>query len=302
MDSLDSPKLSVSNVGWVMCGFVLRLQNSGWQNFPMTAGKRWTRNELLVALNLYHKLTFGQMHQQTSAIVHLAAKLGRTPSSLAMKLSNFASLDPALLIRGIKGLSGASNLDREIWDEFHQNLNELAPVSEEELRKVVGAQETDDVEILPESGVRISHNSTYSTSEITEKTGWVKVRRGQDYFRNAVVNNFGSKCGVTQLAIRELLIASHILPWSKHPGERLKIQNGLCLSRLHDAAFDQGLIAFDDELKLILSPRLKAALPDRAITENFEAYEGQMLNLPNDSVLPDSEFLAEHRTNIFRSK
>jgi len=55
----------------------------------------WTRDELLVALNLYHKLTFGQMHSRQPAIMALAEKLGRGPNSLAMKLCNFASLDPA---------------------------------------------------------------------------------------------------------------------------------------------------------------------------------------------------------------
>jgi putative restriction endonuclease len=85
----------------------------------------------------------------------------------------------------------------------------------------------------------------------------VKIRRGQDYFREAVLNNFGGRCGITQLGIRELLIASHILPWGTHASQRLNVRNDLCLSRLHDAAFDQGLITFDDNLPLELSPRLK---------------------------------------------
>ena len=80
----------------------------------MAAGKLWTRQELFVALNLYHKLTFGQLHARQPAIVALAKRLGRGANSLAMKLSNFASLDPALKLRGIKGLEGASNLDRVI--------------------------------------------------------------------------------------------------------------------------------------------------------------------------------------------
>jgi len=65
--------------------------------------KRWTREELLVALNLYHKLTFGQLHFRNPAIIALAEKLGRSAGSLAMKLNNFASLDPVQQLRGIKG-------------------------------------------------------------------------------------------------------------------------------------------------------------------------------------------------------
>lgn len=41
----------------------------------MTASKRWTRDELLVALNLYHKLTFGQLHARQPVVVALANKL-----------------------------------------------------------------------------------------------------------------------------------------------------------------------------------------------------------------------------------
>jgi putative restriction endonuclease len=78
----------------------------------MTTRKPWTRDELLIALNLYHKLTFGQMHSRQPAIRALAEKMGRAASSLAMKLCNFASLDPVLKLRGIKGLSGASKQDR----------------------------------------------------------------------------------------------------------------------------------------------------------------------------------------------
>src|ERR1700712_569905 len=97
----------------------------------MASGKRWTRAELLVALNLYHKLTFGQLHSRNPAIIELAAKLERGANSMAMKLCNFASLDPALKLRGIKGLEGASALDRSTWTEFHADLNETVPASEE---------------------------------------------------------------------------------------------------------------------------------------------------------------------------
>jgi putative restriction endonuclease len=85
----------------------------------MAAGRKWTRDELVVALNLYHKLTFGQLHARQPAIVALAQKLERGSNSVAMKLCNFASLDPALKLRGIKGLEGASALDRSMWNEFH---------------------------------------------------------------------------------------------------------------------------------------------------------------------------------------
>src|ERR1700761_5407290 len=113
----------------------------------MAAGKKWTRDELLVALNVYHKLTFGQLHARQPVIVALAEKLGRGANSVAMKLSNFASLDPALKLRGIKGLTGASALDRTVWAEFHADLNESVPASEEALRALFGAAEGSELEV-----------------------------------------------------------------------------------------------------------------------------------------------------------
>jgi putative restriction endonuclease len=67
----------------------------------------------------------------------------------------------------------------------------------------------------------------------------------------------------------------------------------------HDAAFDRGLISFDENLRLLISPRLKDHLLDRAAAENFGAYSGEPLHLPDDAIPPDPAFLAEHRANIF---
>lgn len=252
---------------------------------------------MLVALNLYHKLTFGLLHAKQPAIVALAEKLGRGSNSVAMKLCNFASLDPALKLRGIKGLEGASKLDRQTWNEFHEAPNETVPVTEEALRQLLQVPENCDLEVLPKEGFRIVKRPPVGPTEFTVT---VKQRRGQEYFRDAVLNNFGGCCGVTRLAIRELLIASHILPWGSHINERLNVRNGLCLSRLHDAAFDRGLIAFDNELRLVISARLKSEYSNRSIQENFGNFEGEPLQMPTDSALPELEFLATHRAQIFR--
>src|ERR1044071_837921 len=92
---------------------------------------KWTREHSLIALNLYRKLLFGQFHHNNPLIVDVASRMGRTSSSLAMKLSNLASLDPVQKARGIKGLSGASEQDRRMWKEFRENINSLAPESEQ---------------------------------------------------------------------------------------------------------------------------------------------------------------------------
>lgn len=63
----------------------------------MTERRNWTRDELLVALKIYCELEFGQFHQHQQRIVEVSTYIQRTPSSLAMKLCNFASLDPAMM-------------------------------------------------------------------------------------------------------------------------------------------------------------------------------------------------------------
>jgi hypothetical protein len=255
--------------------------------------KPWTRDELLIALNLYHKLPFGQLHSRNPAIMALADRMHRGANSVAMKLNNFASLDPSLQLRGIRGLQGASKLDRQIWTEYYENIGEAVAVSEEGLRLLFDADADGEMDVIPKEGIRIIRRAPDGPTGIPAT---VTVRRGQSYFRNIVLNNFGGRCGITQIPIRELLIASHILPWSDNIQERLNVRNGLCLSRLHDAAFDNGLIAFDDQLRLLLLPRLKDALSHRALADIFGTYAGQPLLLPEEATLPDVAFLNQHRT------
>jgi putative restriction endonuclease len=95
-----------------------------------TIRKLWDRTELLLAMNLYCRIPFGRQHSQAPEIIDLAQVLGRTPGSVAMKLNNITSLDPEEKARGIKGLLGASNLDRQVWNEFHTNWEEMVAESE----------------------------------------------------------------------------------------------------------------------------------------------------------------------------
>jgi len=259
----------------------------------MPARIRWTRDQLLIVLNLYHKLRFGQFDQRQAVIIDLARRIGRTPSAVAMKLSNLASLDPALQLRGIEGLKGASNLDREVWDEFHAKPDEMVPLSQERFDALFVEVEDETTEVIPGKGIRKVLRPPSGATETVRPT---KQRRGQDYFREIVLNNYDNRCAVTGLPVRELLIASHILPWSGHESERLNVRNGIALNRLHDAAFDQGLIAFDGELRLLLSTRIKSFLPNEAVESSFARYERQPLRLPEDAVSPDPAFLLKHRT------
>ncbi len=257
----------------------------------MASGKRWTREELLIALNLYHKLRFGQFDRKQPVIIDLAKRLKRTSDSVAMKLSNLASLDPVLKLRGIKGLDGASDLDKELWSEFHENPAEMVPLSQKQFDSLFTESRDETTEVLPGTGIRCRKIPPAGETEYKALT---KQRRGQDYFREIVLNNYGGRCGITGLPIRELLIASHILPWGSHEKERLNVRNGICLNRLHDAAFDQGLIGFDPQCRVIISAKLRSHFKQSAMDEYFEPHAGKILILPSDGILPQPDFLATH--------
>jgi putative restriction endonuclease len=63
------------------------------------------------------------------------------------------------------------------------------------------------------------------------------------------------RCSISGVAIPNLLSASHIKPWvSSNNQERLDPMNGLLLLPQYDAAFDSGLITFDKEGLIVISP------------------------------------------------
>lgn len=257
---------------------------------------KWTREHTLIALNLYCKLPFGQFTSTNPIIVEVAAKMGRNANSLAMKLCNLASLDPVQRARGIKGLEGASNQDREMWREFHQNIPLLGEQSEALLHDLFTEDETKEVDLLSRDRVRL-----IAPSGPTETQATVKVRRGQQFFRQAVLTAYDIRCCISGINVPRLLVASHIKPWGKFPAERLNPRNGLCLSTIHDAAFDAGLITLDDKLNVVLSKRLRSFFPQPALEQNFIPFEGRPIRLPEKLAEPDGDFVRYHRDEVFQN-
>ena len=278
----------------------------------------WTREQLLVALNVYQKLPFGQFSSTNPVLRDIAGRMGRTPSSLAMKLGNLASLDPAIIARGHKGLPGASRQDKAIWAESQADPAAFAIVTEDAFRRLFAVGEGDELDLVKGQGVflrglrvgpvfqpDISPASTVSPAPprgSTEQTVTIVARRGQQFFRQMILNAFDSRCCVSGIGIRDLLVASHIRPGGQFPAERLSLNNGLCLSRLHDATFDRGLIAFDDELRMQLSPDLLRHLPQPSLEQNFVAYAGRRLTLPQNALGPSLDHLRHQRKPSFDGK
>jgi predicted restriction endonuclease len=254
----------------------------------------WTREHRLIALNLYYKLPFGKLHRGNPLIKEVAAKMGRTASSLAIKLCNFASLDPVLHARGVVGMTGAANADRALWEEFHSSLSALGVESEQLLHDLFTKDDAKEVDFLQRDKVRL-----VPPTGPTEKEATVKVRRGQQFFRQSVLNAYGVRCCISGINVPQLLVASHIKPWGQFPNERLNPQNGLCLSTLHDAAFDAGLITLDEKLNIVLSKRLRSFFPQPSLEQNFVQFEGKPIRLPEQLAEPSPEFLYFHRETVF---
>jgi len=263
-------------------------------NMAKAPSIKWIREHTLIALNLYCKLPFGQLHRSNPIIMEVADKMGRTANSLAMKLVNLASLDPVQRARGVSGLPGASNQDREMWNEFQANLPTLGVESEEILHNLFTKDETKEVDFLEHDRVHL-----VAPTGPTETQATVKVRRGQQFFRQAVLTAYDVRCCISGINVPRLLVASHIKPWGKFPDERLNPSNGLCLSSLHDAAFDNGLITLDENLRVVLSKRLQTFFPEPALEQNFVPFAGKEIRLPGKLAEPDGEFLRYHRNEIF---
>ncbi len=264
---------------------------------PQTARVPWSRDDLVIACGLYFTLPFGQMHSRNPKIIELAKLIGRTPSSLAMKLVNFASMDPAHHARGIKGLSGHSRTDEQVWIEFREDWDKMTVLSEMRLQSLEAAKER---AALKDSG----REAEYVPRDVpTETEATVRVRTMQSFFRKMVLAAYDYRCCLTGNPVEDLLVASHILPWNNFPQQRLNPKNGLCLAAHFDKAFDRHLITFDSEMRLVLSPVLKRHLPNPALESEFVRREGQRLTCPGRfAFTPDADFLAYHRDSMFRTE
>ncbi len=108
---------------------------------------------------------------------------------------------------------------------------------------------------LPIEPLRVFEGQTRNLPRTTEAERLVIQRVGQDVFREALLSYWGGCCAVTGVADPRLLRASHIKPWAKcdTDAERLDVYNGLLLAAHLDAAFDAGLISFDDQGAIIFS-------------------------------------------------
>ena len=116
---------------------------------------------------------------------------------------------------------------------------------------------------------------------VTERSGLVTSRVGQGAYRKRIIHRWEYKCAVTNFNKLDILIASHIVPWSKATDhERLDVNNGLLLSPTYDALFDKHLITFENNGKIILSDKIEfAAYQKIGITGKEQINDLSMYNV-----------------------
>lgn len=223
-------------------------------------GVQWSREETILAFDLYCRIPFAKINKNNPDVIQLANLIGRSPSAVGMKLGNLGSYDPELQKKGKKGLSNASKLDEQIFREFSSDWEELSY----QAYKIKSDYQRNSQPALSE----LTENSI---PEGLDKEVEAKRRVGQDFFRHTVLSSYGNRCCVTGIELSELLVASHIKPWSVSDAktERTNPSNGLCLNAFHDKAFDRGLITIDKEYRILISKRITDVKMDEKLETGF---------------------------------
>lgn len=253
-------------------------------------GDRWTKEEMIVVLNLYFKLPYGQMDHRNASVKELASLMGRTANSVAMRLNNFASCDPYHISRGIKSLGDHRKQCQPFWDEYINNKEKLVFESE----KILAEYQEVQIEDKYQSILQSMPKGLVGEDRVRE----IRTRVNQSFFRKMVLVNYNYKCALTGIDLPELLVASHIIPWASNVDERLNPQNGICLSALFDKAFDRGLISFDNDYRVMFSNQIEMHIDDDYYGRYFLPVKNKVL-CESVKYLPNIHFLEWHRNNIF---
>jgi putative restriction endonuclease len=249
--------------------------------------KNWTKDEVIAAFYLYCLTPFGKIHRRNPEIICLADRLKRSPDSLAMKMCNFASFDPIHQQRKIKGLSNSAKIDRIVWDEYYNHWDKLLDSYRDVQTRFKLSEVKED-----------TLDEFLELPQETETTTTVRIRLAQGFFRRSVLSNYNYQCAICRITHRELLNASHIVPWSVDEAKRANPQNGISLCALHDRAFDRGFITFDGKFQIILSETVRKSTKSDIYKAAFHDFEGKAIHLP-DKFAPLLTCLEYHRTHIF---
>ncbi|MCB0704284.1 MAG: HNH endonuclease [Saprospiraceae bacterium] len=138
------------------------------------------------------------------------------------------------------------------------NQGYLYEISDKAANAIIELARINYLQIPDDSGLVSESSEIYQVPDQTSRRGLVISRVGQGAYRRRVLERWNYKCAVSKSSTKEILIASHIVPWREATNEeRLDVHNGLLLSPTYDALFDRYLISFDDDGKIMLSKSIR---------------------------------------------
>lgn len=248
----------------------------------MKRNKAWTREQLIMALNVYCKIPFKDVKEWHPLIQKYAPIIGRTPVALKMKIGNFGRFDPFLKAQGIVGLSNGSKDEELIWNEFWDNPQKLAYESERLIAERAGKSIEDtcdiNVDLLPEG---------------EERETIVRTRVNQQFFRSAVLCSYHHKCCISGFSNSQLLEACHISSWKSDVQNRVNPRNGLCMNIFFHRAYDRFLLAITPDYEVVVSESLIDGSGNEQLRNYLSNLQNKKITMP-EKFAPDAALLDKH--------
>ncbi|MFN4011315.1 MAG: HNH endonuclease [Pannonibacter sp.] len=121
----------------------------------------------------------------------------------------------------------------------------------------------------------------------------VRHRLHQAMFRERVLDAYGRRCALSGLPEPRLIDAAHIVPDYDDDLGQPDVRNGICMSKIHHAAYDAGLIGIDPDYRIHVQGRLLAMHDGPMLEQGLKAMAGRLITIPLDTrALPDRDRLA----------
>lgn len=257
--------------------------------------KKWTRDELMLVMNLYTKLRYGQFSYKNNEVINLANLIDKTPGAVAYKLVHLSRQDAKHKDR-VKGLANPGKNAIEMYNTFTNNWDEMLYESEVLLAKY--QNKTIEEVFLEKEEIKKINSDLLIGKQGSDVQRLVKTRVNQSLFRKVIVNNYSNACAICGLNIEKLLVASHIIKWSENQIQRLNPENGICLCNIHDKAFEIGYLGINSDYKILVSDKLKTIKDKETHSALFKRHENKSIALP-DKFYPNIAFLETHFSTVF---
>jgi putative restriction endonuclease len=247
----------------------------------------WTTEQLQTAFFLYLQTKPNEVSEDAEPIARLAAGLRKSRQAVAAKLRTLAQLDPMLMTRDDRASHNITGTDEAVWEGFKHDWTAATLSAARAFEATVG----DYWDKISATHMG-ADDSEYLFKEGRSAEAIVQVRRDQYLFRRAVLSSYGATCCMSGLNQERLLIASHIVPWSADKKNRLNPANGLCLSVLHDRAYDQGMLTVLPDFTVKIREEL-LQMKSEELAGVFRKNEGRKIRLPG-RFPPQADFLLDH--------